>query len=208
LCFSHFFNSRRGGGVSNFKTSEVFYEFSICCLDASNPKPPAHESHDDSTSNGKSSEVPDATPSEPQSYNHARCVYRFPSGPRCRNPICPEHPQLCTVHLQHSASLQSPGDPQAPPAPPFDDALVAEIASLAGDFSSPEQVSRVMAKIFHSLLHRRISTKEAGMLCYIAQTILQSQRTVSYLEKSTAQAAAAKPKVRTYIHDLPMARRD
>jgi len=85
---------------------------------------------------------------------------------------------------------------------PVDEKLVTEIVELAGDFSSPERINRAMGKIFDSLLHRRITPKEAGTLCYIAQTILNSQRTVTFIEKSKPRRG------RTFINDLPTAIRD
>jgi len=39
---------------------------------------------------------------------------------------------------------------------------------------NPYDVADVMAEVFHAVLRRRISPREAGVLCYIAQTILHS----------------------------------
>jgi hypothetical protein len=136
--------------------------------------------------------------------DEVRCIYRFPSGRRCRQSVSPDNSQFCLTHLRRVSQVAA--QPEHPPA--IDGALADEITELAGDFSSPGQVNRVMGKIFHSLLHRRISAKEAGVLCYIAQTILHSHRTLSYLEKAAAQATAAKPKTRVFINDLPTAIRD
>jgi len=163
--------------------------------------------------------VPTPTPAEtypdhvPLPPGDGRCMYRYPSGPRCRKYASQIHPYLCDIHLHHtlafneqqkkapsSSPTKSP-ESETPP-PPCDPALADEIAQLAGDFSSPEQVNRVMGKIFDSLLHRRISAKEAGTLCYIAQTILNGQRTVRFIEKNKP------PCVMTYINDLPTAIRD
>jgi hypothetical protein len=163
--------------------------------------------------------VPMQTPAEtypdhlPLPPGDGRCMYRYPSGPRCRTHASQIHPYLCDAHLHctldfnrlhnsaPSANATSSPEPVTP-LPQFDSALAAEITELAGDFSSPEQVNRVMGKIFDSLLHRRITAKEAGTLCYIAQTILNGQRTVTFIEKSKP------PRVTHYINDLPMAIRD
>jgi len=134
--------------------------------------------------------------------DQTRCLYYFPSGRRCRQAVSSEHPNFCATHARKTSA------PDSPPDAPLDEALSAEIAQLAGDFSSPAQVNLVMGKIFDGLLHGRISAKEAGVLCYIAQTILNSQRTVGYLQRSSAQAAAAKPKRIVYINDLPQPLRD
>ncbi|HTZ46919.1 MAG TPA: hypothetical protein VMH20_04975 [Verrucomicrobiae bacterium] len=127
-----------------------------------------------------------------------RCGYRFPSGRRCRQSVAPENGEFCLTHLRRVS--QAAGLAEA--VVPVDEALVAEIAELAGDFSSPDQVNRVMGKIFEALLHRRVSAREAGVLCYIAQTILNGQRTVRFIEKNKP------PCVMTYINDLPTAIRD
>jgi hypothetical protein len=163
--------------------------------------------------------VPTPTPAEiypdniPLPPGDGRCMYRYPSGPRCRKPASQIHPYLCDSHLhqtlafneqqkkaQSSNATKSP-EPETP-APPCDSALADEIAELAGDFSSPQQVNSVMGRIFDSLLHRRITAKEASTLCYIAQTILNGQRTATFIEN-------IKPtRVRTLINDMPMAIRD
>jgi hypothetical protein len=46
-----------------------------------------------------------------------------------------------------------------------------------------------MAKIFLALAHRRILTKEAGVLCYIAQTVLHAQRARGHHEKLELEIA-------------------
>ena len=47
-----------------------------------------------------------------------------------------------------------------------------------------------MAKVFCAMLERRLSPKEAGVLCYIAQTILHCQRLDAYFDKVKAEQAA------------------
>jgi len=69
------------------------------------------------------------------------------------------------------------------------DALAAELAEAAGDFSSPDAVMKVMSKVFHALVQRRVTAKDAGVLCYISQTILQSQRAIAYYQKLNKESA-------------------
>jgi hypothetical protein len=69
------------------------------------------------------------------------------------------------------------------------DALAVELAEAAGDFSAPDAVMKVMSKVFHALVQRRITAKDAGVLCYISQTILQSQRAMAYLQKLNKESA-------------------
>ena len=155
-------------------------------FDACNPpKPP----DSDSAPPNSSPAAPDTTPQPPRS-NQPRCVYRFPSGPRCRNSASPQHPQLCSAHLQHAASLPPPSAPEPPEAPAFDPALAAELLAAAGDLSTPADVNRAMRGIFHAMVEHRLPPKEASILCYIAQTIPHSHRAMAYQEKLDAEAAA------------------
>jgi hypothetical protein len=147
-------------------------------------------------------------------------MYRFPSGPRCRHSASQIHPYLCDSHLHHAAD-PNPDPPQtsssnraADPhpessAPPYDAALASDLLSAAGDLTSAADVNHLLRTVYRAMVERRLAPKEASALCYIAQTILSSHRTVSYLEKTAAQTAAAKPqRPRVIINDLPTAIRD
>jgi hypothetical protein len=72
------------------------------------------------------------------------------------------------------------------------DTLTDELAEAAGDFSSAGPVNHVMGKVFHALAADRISTRKAGVLCYIAQTILHSARAMALQKKLDAEVAARK----------------
>jgi len=102
-----------------------------------------------------------------------RCKHTSRTGRPCRYFASPDS-RFCKHHSRDER-------------PDTNDDLAAELAEAAGDFSSPGNVQRVMAKIFHALVQRRISTREAGVLCYIAQTILHTHRAVLQNERYKAQ---------------------
>ena len=105
-----------------------------------------------------------------------RCQHVSRDGRPCRYlGLSPENP-FCKDH--------------APPPPPgTPEELACALQRAAADFSSPQDVKNVMAKVFCTTLERRLSPKEAGVLCYIAQTILHCQRLDAYLEKVKQEQA-------------------
>jgi len=111
----------------------------------------------------------------------ARCSYFFPSGRRCRHSLAPGNSHFCLTHARKAQ----------PPAALDDPILAAELIEAAGEFSTPDDVRRLMLKIFRGMAQRRIPAKDAGILCYIAQTVLHCQRDSVYHQKLQAQAAAA-----------------
>ena len=104
-----------------------------------------------------------ASPSRP------RCSHKSQNGKPCRYSAMSGF-RFCKHHVPDEV-------------PPSDDALAAILAKAAGHLSCPEDVRRVMAAIFHALVQHRLSSKDAGVLCYIAQTILHFLRTSAYLDK-------------------------
>ena len=105
-----------------------------------------------------------------------RCQHISRNGRPCRYlGLSPENP-FCKDHV--------PPPPSGTP-----EALAYALQRAAADFSSPQDVKNVMAKVFCAMLERRLSPKEAGVLCYIAQTILHCQRLSAYFDKVKEQLA-------------------
>jgi hypothetical protein len=99
-----------------------------------------------------------------------RCQHISRNGRPCRYlGLSPENP-FCKDHVP-------------PPPPGTPEELAFALQRAAADFSSPQDVKNVMAKVFCAMLERRLSPKEAGVLCYIAQTILHCQRLSAYFDK-------------------------
>jgi len=125
-----------------------------------------HQLTDESTANAPAS-IPPPRP---------RCQHLSRTGRPCRYlGLSPEKP-FCKDHVP-------------PPPPGTPEELAWALQRAAADFSSPEDVKNVMAKVFCAMLERRLSPKEAGVLCYIAQTILHCQRLDAYLEKVRQEQA-------------------
>jgi hypothetical protein len=61
--------------------------------------------------------------------------------------------------------------------------LAAELSIAAASLASPEDVHRVLAKIFLALCDDRISLKKAGTLSYIAQMLLRAHREIAVHKK-------------------------
>jgi hypothetical protein len=61
--------------------------------------------------------------------------------------------------------------------------LAAELSQAAAALATPEDVHRVTAKIFLALCEDRISLKKAGMLSYLAQTLLRAHREIAIHRK-------------------------
>jgi len=78
----------------------------------------------------------------------------------------------------------------SPPSVQSDDVLADELLAAAGTLSSPADVNRLIRSVLQALLQRRLSTKEAGILCYIAQTSLRSQRDVARFQQLQAKPEA------------------
>lgn len=89
------------------------------------------------------------------------CSYKTSTGKPCRYLALPGK-VFCKNHVRRLL--------------PDPDALAEELIAAGGHLASPWKVSDVMGKVFHATLRRRISPREAGVLCYIAQTILLALR--------------------------------
>jgi hypothetical protein len=124
-----------------------------------------------------------------------RCIYHFPSGRRCRQALAPDNPQFCLTHAAKTELLA-----------PADETLGPELIEAAGELASPEDVRKVMLKVFRAMAQRRISGKDAGVVCYIAQTILHCHRDTAYHRKLEIEEKRNRPRV--YINDLPRPARD
>lgn len=113
----------------------------------------------DVLSDSELSPEPDAVVAPPGERRH--CSYKTSTGKPCRYLALPGK-VFCKSHVRRLL--------------PDPDALAEELISVGENLDSPWKIGDVMAKVFHATLRRRISPREAGVLCYIAQTILLSLR--------------------------------
>jgi hypothetical protein len=101
-----------------------------------------------------------------------RCAHLSPAGRQCTQPVCSSDPDYCFTHK-----------PKLPPPPSPESLLAADLTQAAGSLNSPEDVNRVLSKIFLALIEDRISVKKAGILTYLAQNILRAQREIAFHQK-------------------------
>jgi len=106
----------------------------------------------------------------------SRCSHSTSRGHRCRMLAAPES-RFCAHHWQH-ARLDAA-------------ALAAELSQPAGSLNSPEDVNRVLAKIFLALAEDRIPTRKAAVLGYLGQMLLRSHREIVFDQKLAAETEAA-----------------
>ncbi len=117
-----------------------------------------------------------------------RCQHISRNGRPCRYlGLSPDNP-FCKDHVP-------------PPPPGTPEELAYALQRAAADFSSPQDVKNVMAKVFCVMLERRLSPKEAGVLCYIAQTILHCQRLSAYFDKVNRQLMNEEDDGRNFFGD-------
>jgi hypothetical protein len=115
--------------------------------------------------------------SSPQKSALPRCAHLSPAGRQCTQPVCSSDPDYCFTHK-----------PKLPPTPSPESLLAADLTQAAGSLNSPEDVNRVLTKIFLALIEDRISVKKAGILTYLAQNILRAQREIAFHQKLKADA--------------------
>jgi hypothetical protein len=109
-----------------------------------------------------------ATPSNPS--EPSRCTYVTPSGRRCRMAIMPGQSReekripFCAFHArQQKQSLDS-------------EAVAREILGPLGDFRSAFAINRALGKLFTITAENRIPVRNAAVLAYIGQLLLQTLR--------------------------------
>jgi hypothetical protein len=131
----------------------------------------------------------------------------IPCSPACPEQprrACPE-PRKATALLPRCRHKTSSGNPcryfarpnslyckrHTKTAHPEAATLAAELIVIARNFDSPQDVRNVLCKIFHALVFDLITERRAGILCYMAHTILHSQRAQAQFQKLADQKAAA-----------------
>jgi outer membrane biosynthesis protein TonB len=111
-------------------------------------------------------------PSHPPS-KPPRCIYISRNGRQCRYVVHSLGTEYCWVHGNH----------------PDLHALHKLIEKSADNFRTPEDITNVLYTLFFATLHGTISERRAGVLAYLAQTILNTQRASIEYEKVKTQKA-------------------
>jgi len=81
--------------------------------------------------------------------------------------------------------------------------LASELSRAAGTLAAPEDVNRVLAKIFLALAEDRLSTRKAAVLGYIGQMLLRSHREIAFHKKLANDEAAETERHEHIVIDIP-----
>ena len=128
------------------------------------------------------------THSSTQQSTSSRCTYLTSAGNRCRMPASPGAP-YCLSHVKNTVIVAS--------------TLAAELSQAAGSLAAPEDVNRVLAKIFLALAEDRLSTRKAAVLGYIGQMLLRSHREMAFHKKLADEEARRNNSGHITVIDIP-----
>jgi hypothetical protein len=96
------------------------------------------------------------------SCNLSRCLFRYPSGRRCRLPLGVSSSYFCHEH----AHVQ-------PPAPGSGD-LSPDLVGQLSDFQSAVNINRVLSNLLLLICRDRIALRRASVVAYTCNLLLQS----------------------------------
>src|SRR5713101_4767955 len=98
-----------------------------------------------------------------------RCQQTTSSGRRCRSPRSAAHPSLCSYHArEESQKTKSP------------DSLALDLLGPIHDFRTATSVNHVLGKLLVLLAAERVPPRNAAVLAYICQLLLQSLSDVKH----------------------------
>ena len=129
-----------------------------------------------------------STANAASSSSRPRCRHVSRNGRPCRYlGLSPEN-HFCRDHVP-------------PPPPGLPESLAKTLEEMGGKFETPEEVNRVLHVLFFALAKGTVSERRAGILTYIAQTILHSHRAVQHTRQIEQKLSPSSP----YIIDIPSA---
>ena len=97
-----------------------------------------------------------------------RCQHRSAANRRCRLLRSDTHPALCYFHARKT---QLAADRER---------VIADLTSLSGGFQTANDVNHVLGNLFALLAERRIPPRDAAILAYIGQLLLQTLKGVKW----------------------------
>ena len=98
----------------------------------------------------------------PSGNDSSRCLFSTADGRRCTMLRAPSHESLCAFHAQQEQQILDA------------ERVGAELASLSGEFKTVNDLNHVLGKLFTLKAQNRISARDAAVLAYIAQLLMQS----------------------------------
>ncbi|HUL33755.1 MAG TPA: hypothetical protein VL128_07720 [Candidatus Eisenbacteria bacterium] len=93
-----------------------------------------------------------------------RCRYSFADGRRCAQPAHHQFAGLCFTHAHAAARPIRPSD------------FSRELAAAPDGVTSPEKVTRLLAKVALARIQGRITRREAGILTNLGNLLIQTAR--------------------------------
>jgi hypothetical protein len=103
----------------------------------------------------------------PTTDSHNRCEYRKSDGKRCRSLRAADHPSYCAQHAGWLLEGKKPED------------LTSELLGPLGDLRTAAGVNYMLGRLVMLVASRRITTREAAVIGYLGQLLLQSVGGVS-----------------------------
>ncbi len=113
---------------------------------------------------------PSAHPNPVKPPNDSRCQHRFANGKRCRLPGLPSQSGLC---LRHFKAKVAAGLPLTPSPSDFEDLSPELFPELAGP-GSAMPLNKFLTRLLVLVIQGRITPRRAGVLCYLANQLLQT----------------------------------
>jgi hypothetical protein len=102
------------------------------------------------------------SPLAPAASDSARCLFSSSDGRRCGMVRWEDHPSLCLFHARQEQQLLEA------------DRIGAELVSISGEFKTAHDLNHVLGKLFALLANNRIPPRNAAILAYVGQLILQT----------------------------------
>jgi hypothetical protein len=122
-----------------------------------------------------------------------RCQQTTSSGRRCRSPHSAAHPSLCSYHAREES--QKNNSPLA---------LAVDLLGPIHDFRTATSVNHVLGKLLVLLASDRVPPRNAAVLAYICQLLLQSLSDVKHELYVGKQEPDMKKALRQVLHAPPI----
>ena len=96
-----------------------------------------------------------------------RCQFSFSDGRYCRMPRAADHPEYCVHHSREDRQL-------------LEAERIGELlaATPSGEFLTATDVNSVLGKLYTAIAQNRIPPRNAALMAYIGQLLLQSTRAI------------------------------
>ncbi len=101
----------------------------------------------------------------------ARCKYETADGRRCSMLRMDDHPSLCYHHWRYQVFQPENEDPES---------VAAELLGSVEDFTTAAAVNKVLGRLLALLARKRLPPRNAAILAYICQLLLNTLPAVEH----------------------------